>query len=495
MQLEEQNLKLCFTQFVRYMSLVAFVDNERILLYLELGRQHEHEINEKVTFKEIVQILLDQGIVPNLINEQVIKSALQTFVEKGSAPKVRVAVGVKATPSSDGFLTLMVRSIEPILTCKITSGVNRFFENVSEGQEIARIYLPKSGKSGMSVFGEELRSSIGKPSKTVIGSSLSKITHDEKGYESIVASTKGLLLQEGEKLQISDTLKISGDVDSQIGPIDFCGKVIIDGGVLKGGHLLAHDSIEIRGGLADAVIASQGSIKIKAPAFGSQVFKISPEDTLELPDLIDVSAGGDVALDIAQGLACRAKGNIEVRREVRDCFIITGQSIKIPEGVIRRSIVVTGGSILVKELGSDDGGYVIIHYESHGKISGELYEIEKSLRELERILVKLDLFLGPLAKDKQKLSRLTGEIKDKVKTFIENRIKVLNSIADLSTRRDSFLSQAAENGGEKFEVIITSILYSGVHFKSDKFTLNITEDQRGPLKVQYSGESGFNIVR
>lgn len=84
------------------------------------------------------------------------------------------------------------------------------------------------------------------------------------------AAIDGLVTKtDRDKLNVFPVYEVNGDVDYNIGNIDFVGTVVIRGNILTGFRVKASGDIRVTGGIEGAEVESDGSIEITGGVIGS----------------------------------------------------------------------------------------------------------------------------------------------------------------------------------------------------------------------------------
>lgn len=132
----------------------------------------------------------------------------------------------------------------------------KFYEKVSEGDKLAQYYPPTRGVFGFDVKGKLLTPKPGKPKSSLRGKGFT-VSEDGSTY---YAAIDGKVEYCNYDLRVVNVLDISGDVDMNVGNIDFNGDVNITGNVIAGVTIRAMGNIYIGGYVEGAVIKSQKDI-------------------------------------------------------------------------------------------------------------------------------------------------------------------------------------------------------------------------------------------
>jgi hypothetical protein len=146
----------------------------------------------------------------------------------------------------------------------------KFYEKANEGDKLAQYYPPTRGVFGFDVKGKLLTPKPGKPKSGLRGKGFT-VSEDGNTY---YATINGKIEYSNYDLKVVNVLDISGDVDLNIGNIDFNGDVNITGNVITGVTINAMGSIYIGGYVEGAVICSQKDIVMNKGVNANGIGKI-----------------------------------------------------------------------------------------------------------------------------------------------------------------------------------------------------------------------------
>jgi hypothetical protein len=146
----------------------------------------------------------------------------------------------------------------------------KFYEKANEGDKLAQYYPPTRGVFGFDVRGKLLTPKPGKPKSALRGKGFT-VSEDGNTY---YATINGKIEYSNYDLKVVNVLDISGDVDLNIGNIDFNGDVNITGNVITGVTISAMGSIYIGGYVEGAVIRSEKDIVMNKGVNANGIGKI-----------------------------------------------------------------------------------------------------------------------------------------------------------------------------------------------------------------------------
>ena len=228
---------------------VKFSDDKmRAFLSLSYGAV---QLNAVAILSELLHRGVVHGLNTALIHKMVAESLFDRFVE--------VARGTPVKPAVDARIEILVDM----------SQIGRFsdFINVGEGAKLARRFAPVPGSDGMDVLGNVIKAAAAKDSLLNGGQG----TVVDGADPNLLLSSRGgsfTHLSDGS-IEVRQSRKIEGDVDSSTGNISFPGDLIITGTVHSGFSVEVAGSLKILGDVRDAVVRCRGDMILRGGVMGS----------------------------------------------------------------------------------------------------------------------------------------------------------------------------------------------------------------------------------
>lgn len=228
-------------------------DNMSATLFLSEPAKEE----DPYTYEEVMRALSNAGVkmglddarIHHMVEEQIYNTA------------VVIAQGKMVQDGADGYYEFEFETdLKAKPSVREDGSVDyynmKLYEKVSEGDKLAQYYPPTKGVFGFDVKGKLLAPKAGKPKSNLRGKGFT-VSEDGNTY---YAAIDGKVEYCNYDLRIVNVLDISGDVDLNIGNIDFNGDVNITGNVITGVTIRAMGSIYIGGYVEGAVIKSNKDI-------------------------------------------------------------------------------------------------------------------------------------------------------------------------------------------------------------------------------------------
>lgn len=332
-----------------------------------------------LSYEEVIRSIEEKGIVYG-INEADVKELVydkrydyKYIIAKGTAPQNGDDATITFTFDKDKLNKLRPRENgDGTVDFKNLEGM----KNVKKGELLATKTPAKEGKDGSNILGKVLKAKRGKDKRLPQGKNT---VISEDGLK-LYAAEEGRLEYIDDKVLVSTTLLISGDVDSSTGNIDFLGNVVISGTLHSGFKVQAKGSVEVRGPVEGATIIAGGDIILSYGVQGTE------ESSLE--------AGGSVIAKFIQNAKVHAEKDI------------------ITEGILH-SDVSAGGEINVdKGKGSIIGGNIsatnVVSAKNIGSPMGALTDIQIGIKPC--VYTEYRELIGVIAKEQEELSSIEKEI-------------------------------------------------------------------------------------
>ncbi|MGF9695588.1 DUF342 domain-containing protein [Paenibacillus sp. MABNR03] len=401
--------------------LSVVLSEDKSTAYLEFSKQEE---GFACTLDELEQYIAGQGIKYGVLREALLVFVNQpeTFINS----QCKIAEGIPAVPGTDGYIKVLVgmddsderRPLEAEDGKVDYKEVTRL-NNVKSGQIIAERIPPVEGTVGRAVTGEEIPFRPGKDARFKIGKNV-VINPDGSA---MYAALDGLVTKtEGNKLNVFPVYEINGDVDYNVGNIDFVGTVVIRGNVLTGFKIRAAGDIRVVGGVEGAELEAGGSVEITGGIIGYNKGL--------------VQAGHNVKCTFIQ------EGNVDAGEDVLVSQSIMHSNIRAGRAVICAGTkgLIVGGSIQAGEnvsariIGNSMSTVTSIEVGVLPKLRNELSDLRKGLREqmdsldkTKKALILLDQLAaaGQLSPDKMSMRiKLTATQKSALRLNEDTKMRI-----------------------------------------------------------------------
>lgn len=453
------------------MNLELSVSDDKLKLFAKIVPQPKSsEVSDTAILEEILKVTPE-----HLVDLEVVKD-IQTQLREGKGCEGRrVAKGEAPVLGRDGKIVWLVRRFKEGNSVDSRRELADFynlglFENVEAGREVARVYKPTGGQAGMDVFGKPIASKSGKAVDARFDASLQfKPDENREDYQTLLAAVSGYAHEEAGKVSIRNTLNISGNLDYEMGHIDFIGGVRVGGDVQKGFHIKARGDIEVQGSvLGENQLTCDGSIIVRGFHQGG--------------DGSIVRAANNYSVSIAQNVTADVGGTITIEKEARDC------SFRTSAAVVANHAAVIGGTVWCvkgfegRTLGNAAGVRTTVELRNELEVTPEYRRVEDSIKKHEVALAALELHIGPYLQNRKRVPLLAAKFKIKITELLNKYDGVQASLTKL---QDSLKRmREAKPMEESSRVNVLGMAHAGVVLNTAVATLTLQEDKKGPVSFK-----------
>lgn len=334
----------------------------------------------------LVTILARYGVKNNLE-----ESELQLFCNKAAQgvnqTDVLMARGTEPVEGEPGWLDFKVRTANAEAEFWEDEGgcidlrTRHTFSNVTAGQVIGEIQPPGRGEPGLTVHGLVIPAVCGPPLILKCGAG-TKLGEDEK---TVIATEAGRVIYEKQHISVSDEMIVSGDLDLEIGNIDFSGFVEIRGDVLDDFSIRAERGIKVKGTVGACRLETEGSVEIGSMAgLGRGA----------------VFCQGDFTAHHVIEATIECHGQVKVATEIRNSVIRSAGRISIEKGAILGGEAIALEGIEAKQLGTRTGVETELTAGVFFPAEQVLRDCQAEIEALQQKVERIDTAVGPLGEGK-----------------------------------------------------------------------------------------------
>jgi uncharacterized protein (DUF342 family) len=358
--------------------------------------------------------------------------------------KVAIATGTKPEEGQNGYIKFIFDFDEddkkPL---ELDDGRVNYKEvvslhNVRKGQLIGQRFLATEGTQGRAVTGETLFTKAGKETRFKIGKNV--ITDAEQmGLYSLI---DGMVVRtDRDKINVFPVYEVNGNVDYNIGNIDFIGTVVIRGNVLPGFKIRAAGDIRVTGGVEAAELEAEGSIEISAGIVGqNKAF---------------VKAGKNVKSSFIQDATVEVAGELRVSQSIMHSTIRAGKVVNCmgSKGLIVGGTIQAGERVTARTIGNSMSTATVVEVGVLPELRNEMINLRNQLKvymdnmdKTDKALTILDSLAaaGQLGPDKVamrvKLSHTKKQALEEQNTIKERILEIEKSLEDSENAKVEILS-------------------------------------------------------
>lgn len=249
-----------------------------------------------ITMSDLHEALRDAGVIHGIWSE-----ILHQIVEEKMLNKwVTVAKGEQSSEGKDGYVLHHFNkdSRKAKLKEDRSGRVNikdmNLIQNVTKGDILCELIPPETGKSGMSVKGEEILGKVGAPGKLPSGKNI----EPSPDGNSLVASIDGMVVWADSEVCVEPVYMVD-KVDSSTGNVRFNGSVVVNGEVGDGYEIHAQEDVTVAMSVGRVIITAGGNIRIMGGVLGQEKAQLTAQGSIRTKFVQDahVKAMKEVVID------------------------------------------------------------------------------------------------------------------------------------------------------------------------------------------------------
>jgi uncharacterized protein (DUF342 family) len=349
---------------------------------------------EAVEESDLIEALEAVGVQRDMMDLDAIHDAWEA-AQTTRTPQLNVlaARGIEPQPGRDGEILFTVDIEERVGTLDERGRIDFKEQNrlhrVHKDDQIAVLVANTMGKPGLGVAGQEIPARPGKPVELNLGQG----AREEDG--GIFANFGGALISQGTTIDVSNSFRVSGDVDYHSGNIsNDSGSVYIEGSLLAGFRVSAGGDVEIGRSIEGGTIEAGGELIVREAIIGKEG--------------ATVRAVKDIRAAYVQNADLTCDGNLMIERELIQSNVRVTGMLKLtgrPGAIVGGEIEADGG-IVTTTLGSASGAPTIVRI---GRGTRRISLLSNALNEKLEPLKRIRARLGTSSVD-ELIDRLCGLI-------------------------------------------------------------------------------------
>jgi hypothetical protein len=389
--------------------------------------------------------LLNQRQVTNGINE----NAIRTFLHhRQYCRNYAVAEGTAPRHGEDAHIEYhfdVERKAKPTL---LEDGSVDFhhldaINHIEKDTCLATLHLEDAGESGVDVMGNQILPRKVKKMYLKYGKNIRESEDKTKLYSNI----DGHVNLEGDKVFVSDTYEILGDVDASTGDVDYEGNVDVKGNVRTGFIVRASGDVNVKGVVEGAEIYAGGQVVIQRGIQGMSKGIVECDGNLftKFIENSTVKSGGGVVTEAIMHSEVYAHGDV----------IVDGK-----KGLITGGRVCSRSLIECKTGGSDMGTVTKLEVGADPEVVEKCHMLAKRLPELQRTIDSNQQIIDMYSKRLATGNKLSP---DKLLALKNAKKAVEEATQEFRENQETMENMQAEiMANSKGVIKVQSILYPGV---------------------------------
>lgn len=415
---------------------------------------------KQVSIEEIKEKLSNEGIVFG-IKEEMIYKAIE--LQNVSEP-VLIAEGKEVLDGQDAILDYkfginnMAGKPTEMEDGRVDYYNLNLINNVQEGDVLATKTPPTPGQDGMTVNGTAIPAKAGKDIMLAVGKN-AEIIDDGT---TVIASTQGHVLLQGNKITVSPVLEVNGDVDFSSGNIEFVGSIIVKGAVKEGFSVKAHGDVEIKDHINAAYVEASGSIKVQNGIQGQNKGKIV--------------AGKDIIAKYIENAKVSAGGNILIGEGIMHSEVNARGIIEVggKKGVIVGGVVRAGDDIKAKIFGSNYATATEIEVGVNPELRTEFDDLSQNLINKESDLDKAQKAVKLLKQIQEQTGNLPDDKKAMLVKLTRTQFHLMGEVEAIKQKKNEIEAVLEET--ERGRVMASGVIHPGVKVSIGKAAFFVRDE-------------------
>nr|WP_320049018.1 FapA family protein [uncultured Desulfuromonas sp.] len=423
----------------------------------------EFEIPPQTLLQELSKAGVEDGIDLPAVE------ALCRFASKGKEQHhILVAATEPPQPGADAWLEIKIRTgkdhdvhLEENEEGKIDLYTLNLFTSVQPEEEIAILHPAEYGEGSSTVTGKVLAPVQGRELEVRLGGGV----RVEDGGSRFIAELCGRVDYSENILSVSEDYIIHGDVDLEVGNINFPGYTRVRGDVLDSFDIRSIKGIEIGGAVGNSYLITDGDITIGSMSGRDEGL---------------IRCGGTLKANYLNGVTVECMGDVIIANEIRNCVIKSAGSIMIKNGVISGGASIALKGIEAKDIGATAGVTTRLTSGIYYPEADRLQMLKAKQKSLAIQHEFINHCLGPLKKKAEKEKNDDSATKRRLTILLERLELVKKMQGDVKKELNEFVFEDHEGNAKinvhrrvKEKVVITL----------ETVTEEVRFEQYGPLSI------------
>lgn len=407
------------------------MSEDKVLVSVDVD--HQDFEDTPVTLERILASMpkVLEGIILEL-NLDKVTAALKKSAKTGQSHSVGVVEGSLPGQGQDAYLDLTFRSGQEAGTLRDDGSMDfrerTALHSVAEGEILGELYPAVPGTVGQDVFGQPVHPETPRDLKITIGPGVESVPGDEGSFIYKATQTGVVRFRDG-KLDISELLKIEGDVDYNTGNIHAKHGSIHIAGDIKSGFKVESAGDVIVDGVVEKADITAGGLVIAGGVIMDGTNKIEANDdvTAHFFHNAIVEAGGDVSAD----------------QDISHCNITAGGKVEVlgGKGIISGGHIISASDIHASIIGNKSCVETIVEIRPASTMGDR---VEAARKELEEELHGLDRAIGE-GKDLSAIMSEPEEDRRILAELFRVRARIQADIRDINESNEALLQEAQQD--------------------------------------------------
>ena len=409
------------------------------------------------------------------IDEQV-AARIQSFVQEAAlgqvSGRVLLAQGTAPVEAEDGRFE-MAQELAPQPENKPADGMApgrdsepadyrawNTVRTVEAETPIGRLIALSSGKSGIDVYGNELR-----PKKSPRPALLGENVRLGDDGETVWATAPGRVVYRNGKVQVDDVLIVVADVDYSSGNVAATSDVHIRGTVRDLFNVYGKKAVIVDGAIEAADVRAEDHLVVRGGILGRSKGKILVAN--------EVSAKFCVEADI------RAGGDVRIDKEIINSKVHTDGRLFVERGSIIGGDLYARHGIVVNILGSESAVPTVLRVGASLEVLSKVREIEQANKKRLEAAEYIRQLVQPLLDN---VRRLSAAQKDRATELLFQAQSIEKEIEEARGKLEKLLDEG--NPSEDAFVLIRGQVWQRVSIAIGDRMTELKTEMKGPLRIE-----------
>ena len=337
------------------------------------------------------------------------------------------------------------------------SAVGRF-ENVKEGQLIARYHPAVQGKNGFDILGHEMVARIAKEQPVLRGKHIERNDETNEYF----ATLTGLISKKDYNIEILDVLEINEDITLIRSKVEFYGDLVINGDIENGVLIRAGRNVVVNGTVGAATINAGGDIILQRGITGAGRGKVSARGNV-FSDFIEhakVEAGQDVYANSIINSEIITNGNVIVSG--KQGYIIGGNTHGL-RGIVANAAV------------SQSEVRTVLHAGFLKEDYTRFLQLEQKEKRLAASLEQIISDLTSMLKARARAGSVNSTQREKILAINRRRDSMQEELKSIKSDKEDIARKMSLGGNAS--IIIRGDVYRNVLISIDAARLAILKEE------------------
>lgn len=417
---------------------------------------------------EEVSALMRDARITEGIDMQKLNELCAAACEGKTVEHVVVAHTDPPVPGEDGWLEIKVR-LGPGFDApqefvededgRVDLYTLNLFTCIKPDQQVAKLHPPQAGHDGITVTGRTIEAQPGTPAEVKMGDGVHMNDNNE-----IISDISGRAEYNDGVISVSEDYNVDGDVDLNVGNINFPGNVHISGDVLDDFDITSEKDITVKGTVGSCYLNAGGNITVGGISGQYHAY---------------VKCEGDLHARYINGAYVECMGDVIVDNEIRNSTVKSAKAILAKNGQISGGSFVALKGIEAKIVGAAAGAHTVLTSGLYFPESDRLAFLKAQKQSVTLQKEFVQRCIGPLEK-KAVVADSTSAHGKRLEILLERR-EVLEQ-TDKEVRSELKNFKLGEYDGNA-KINIHRVIKEKVEIHLENVHERISIDQYGPLSI------------